>query len=106
MLGMTPVLESRSAYSAWGQVFSKEYELLRMKTAKGRKSVMDEYGVENWKLGSDPGFFIVFTQSHRPVSEQDAQGICQAMPNARHSTSDTHLHIHHSNQDHTLLPGG
>jgi len=42
-----PVLASRSAYSAWARVFSKEYELLRRKTAKGRKSVMDVYGATN-----------------------------------------------------------
>ncbi len=36
-----PILEIRSAYSAWSQVFSKEYELLRYKTSKGQKSVMD-----------------------------------------------------------------
>ena len=45
--GGAPVLASRSAYSAWAQVFSKEYELLRRKTAKGRKSVMDAYGATN-----------------------------------------------------------
>jgi hypothetical protein len=42
-----PVLASHSAYSAWAQVFSKEYELLRRKTAKDRKSVMDVYGATN-----------------------------------------------------------
>ncbi len=39
-----PALENRSAYSAWARVFSKEYVQLRRKTAKGRKTVMDEYG--------------------------------------------------------------
>jgi len=52
-----PVLASRSAYSAWAQVFSKEYELLRMKTAKGRKSVMDAYGATN-----PAEFFAVATE--------------------------------------------
>ena len=53
-----PLLASRSAYSAWGQVFSKEYELLRMKTAKGRKSVMDSYGATN-----PAEFFAVATET-------------------------------------------
>lgn len=42
-----PILESRSAYSAWSQVFSREYELLQYKTRKGQKSVMDKYGATN-----------------------------------------------------------
>ena len=59
-----PVLENRSAYSAWAQVFSKEYELLRGKTAKGRKSVMHEYGANN-----PAEFFAVATETffEKPV---------------------------------------
>ena len=59
-----PVLASRSAYSAWAQVFSKEYELLRMKTATGRKSVMDAYGANN-----PAEFFAVATETffEKPV---------------------------------------
>jgi len=53
-----PVLVSRSAYSAWAQVFSKEYELLRRKTAKGRKSVMHAYGATN-----PAEFFAVATET-------------------------------------------
>ena len=53
-----PVLASRSAYSAWAQVFSNEYELLRRKTAKGRKSVMDAYGATN-----PAEFFAVATET-------------------------------------------
>jgi Mlc titration factor MtfA (ptsG expression regulator) len=53
-----PVLANRSAYSAWAQVFSKEYELLKMKTAKGRKSVMDAYGATN-----PAEFFAVATET-------------------------------------------
>jgi Mlc titration factor MtfA (ptsG expression regulator) len=53
-----PVLASRSAYSAWAQVFSKEYELLRHKTAKGRKTVMDSYGATN-----PAEFFAVATET-------------------------------------------
>ena len=39
-----PILEVRSAYSAWSQVFSKEYELLQHKAKKGKKSVMHSTG--------------------------------------------------------------
>jgi len=53
-----PLLESRSAYSAWARVFSKEYELLRRKTAKGRKTVMDAYGATN-----PAEFFAVATET-------------------------------------------
>jgi Mlc titration factor MtfA (ptsG expression regulator) len=59
-----PALESRSAYSAWAQVFSKEYELLRRKTSKGRKSVMHAYGATN-----PAEFFAVATETffEKPV---------------------------------------
>ncbi len=53
-----PALESRSAYSAWARVFSKEYELLRHKTEKGRKTVMDSYGATN-----PAEFFAVATET-------------------------------------------
>jgi Mlc titration factor MtfA (ptsG expression regulator) len=53
-----PALASRSAYSAWARVFSKEYEHLRRKTAKGRKSVMDGYGATN-----PTEFFAVATET-------------------------------------------
>ncbi len=53
-----PILEVRSAYSAWSQVFTKEYELLRHKALKGRKSVMDNYGAAN-----PAEFFAVATES-------------------------------------------
>jgi len=53
-----PILEMRSAYSAWSRVFSKEYELLQYKTFKGEKSVMDKYGA------TDPAeFFAVATET-------------------------------------------
>ncbi len=53
-----PILEMRSAYSAWSQVFSKEYELLQHKTITGKKSVMDKYGA------TDPAeFFAVATET-------------------------------------------
>ncbi len=59
-----PILETRSAYSAWSQVFSKEYELLQYQTSKGKKSVMDKYGA------TDPAeFFAVATETffEKPV---------------------------------------
>lgn len=53
-----PILEVRSAYSAWSQVFSKEYELFQHKTLKGNKTVMDKYGA------TDPAeFFAVATET-------------------------------------------
>ncbi len=54
----TPILEMRSAYSAWSQVFSKEYELLQHKTITGKKSVMDKYGAVN-----PAEFFAVATET-------------------------------------------
>ncbi|MBU0484529.1 MAG: zinc-dependent peptidase [Proteobacteria bacterium] len=53
-----PILAQRSAYSAWSQVFLKEYELLQYQTKKGQKSVMDKYGA------TDPAeFFAVATET-------------------------------------------
>ncbi len=53
-----PLLELRSAYSTWSQVFSREYELLQYKTQKGKKSVMNKYGA------TDPAeFFAVATET-------------------------------------------
>lgn len=59
-----PVLKNRSAYSAWARVFSKEYEKLRQKSARGRKSVMDDYGASN-----PAEFFAVATETffEKPV---------------------------------------
>jgi len=53
-----PILETRSAYSAWSRVFSKEYELLRHRTGKDRKSVMARYGATN-----PAEFFAVVTET-------------------------------------------
>ena len=36
-----PNLATRSAYSSWARVFSREYELLQRKAGKGKKSVID-----------------------------------------------------------------
>ncbi len=62
-----PILESRSAYSAWSQVFSKEYAQLQKKTGQGKKSLMDKYGA------TDPAeFFAVATETffEKPVQLQ------------------------------------
>ncbi len=53
-----PLLESRSAYSAWGRVFSKEFQRLRKKTGHGSKSLIDEYGATN-----PAEFFAVATET-------------------------------------------
>jgi len=54
----TPILETRSAYSAWAYIFSKEYDLLQRKTKRGRKSVMYKYGATN-----PAEFFAVATET-------------------------------------------
>jgi Mlc titration factor MtfA (ptsG expression regulator) len=54
----TPILGTRSAYSVWARVFSKEYELLQRKTDHGRKSVMHGYGATN-----PAEFFAVATET-------------------------------------------
>ncbi|VGO19842.1 hypothetical protein SCARR_01902 [Pontiella sulfatireligans] len=53
-----PILEERSAYSAWARVFSHEYKDLVDKTRKGRKSTMDRYGATN-----PAEFFAVATET-------------------------------------------
>jgi Mlc titration factor MtfA (ptsG expression regulator) len=54
----TPCLENRSAYSEWARVLSRDYETLRDKAGKGRKSVMDKYGATN-----PAEFFAVATET-------------------------------------------
>jgi Mlc titration factor MtfA (ptsG expression regulator) len=53
-----PILEHRSAYSAWGRVFRREYKQLVDKTRRGRKTVMDRYGATN-----PAEFFAVATET-------------------------------------------
>lgn len=53
-----PALATRSAYSAWARIFSKEYERLRQRAARGRKSVMYDYGSI-----SPAEFFAVATET-------------------------------------------
>ena len=53
-----PILEKRSDYVTWGQVFRKEYEQLRREVERGVKTVIDEYGA------TDPAeFFAVATET-------------------------------------------
>lgn len=54
----TPILEMRSAYSAWSRTLSEEYEQLRKKTLKRKKSVIDRYGATN-----PAEFFAVATET-------------------------------------------
>ena len=53
-----PILEERSAYSAWARVFGDEYNVLVDKTRRGRKSTMDRYGATN-----PAEFFAVATET-------------------------------------------
>jgi len=59
-----PILNMRSAYSAWSRTLSEEYELLQKKILKGEKSVMDKYGATN-----PAEFFAVATETffEKPV---------------------------------------
>ena len=59
-----PILNMRSAYSAWSRTLSEEYELLQKKRLKGEKSVMDKYGATN-----PAEFFAVATETffEKPV---------------------------------------
>jgi len=53
-----PILPTRSAYSSWSRVFSREYELLQAKLLKGQKSIIDSYGATN-----PAEFFAVATET-------------------------------------------
>lgn len=53
-----PILEERSAYSAWAKVCSSEFEELVNDAELGRKSVMDKYGATN-----PAEFFAVATET-------------------------------------------
>ncbi len=53
-----PILGERSDYVPWARVLSHEYERLRRRAARGRKSVLDDYGA------TDPAeFFAVATEA-------------------------------------------
>jgi Mlc titration factor MtfA (ptsG expression regulator) len=60
-----PKLGPRSAYSLWASVLSKEYEVLKRKKAKGRKTLMDKYGATN-----PAEFFAVATETFFEKPEQ------------------------------------
>jgi Mlc titration factor MtfA (ptsG expression regulator) len=53
-----PILQERSAYSAWAKVFHEEYAELVDKTQRGRKDTMDRYGATN-----PAEFFAVATET-------------------------------------------
>jgi Mlc titration factor MtfA (ptsG expression regulator) len=42
-----PILAGRSSYTAWARVLSREYERLRKRVDKGKKSVIDAYGASH-----------------------------------------------------------
>jgi Mlc titration factor MtfA (ptsG expression regulator) len=42
-----PILDGRSSYTAWARVLSREYERLRKRVDKGKKSVIDAYGASH-----------------------------------------------------------
>ncbi|MDQ8183645.1 zinc-dependent peptidase [Pelagicoccus sp. SDUM812005] len=53
-----PIFQSQSAFTAWSQVFTKEYEIQVKKATKGRRSVLDHYGATNYAE-----FFAVSTEA-------------------------------------------
>ena len=53
-----PILEQRSSYTLWAKVFSEEFEALQGKVARGKRSVLDEYGATN-----PAEFFAVATET-------------------------------------------
>jgi Mlc titration factor MtfA (ptsG expression regulator) len=42
-----PILDGSSSYAAWARVLSREYERLRKRVDKGKKTVMDAYGASH-----------------------------------------------------------
>lgn len=53
-----PILSEHSSYAVWAQVLSREYERLRKRTGKGKKTVLDSYGA------TDPAeFFAVASET-------------------------------------------
>lgn len=64
-----PILEQRSHYIPWARVLSAEYESLRRKTDRGRKSVLDQYGSTN-----PAEFFAVATEAFFEKPKQMKKG--------------------------------
>ena len=54
----TPPLHRRDAYAAWRRIMSEEFERLRDKSGKGRRSLLDKYGATN-----EGEFFAVATET-------------------------------------------
>jgi Mlc titration factor MtfA (ptsG expression regulator) len=53
-----PILEERSAYSAWARIFNSEFKTLVEKTRRGRMDTLDSYGATN-----PAEFFAVATET-------------------------------------------
>ncbi len=53
-----PVLHEQGQYGEWAEVLGREYESLESRAARGKNSVLHEYG-----LTSPPEFFAVATES-------------------------------------------
>ena len=53
-----PILEQRSRYVTWARVLSRDYEELRKKVRRGRRTVMRHYGAAN-----PAEFFAVLTET-------------------------------------------
>jgi Mlc titration factor MtfA (ptsG expression regulator) len=53
-----PILQERSAYAAWAQVFSRDYRAFVKKTRRGNKDALDRYGATN-----PAEFFAVATET-------------------------------------------
>ncbi|MBK1876809.1 zinc-dependent peptidase [Pelagicoccus mobilis] len=53
-----PIFEHRSAFAAWADVFTREYDIQVKKATKGHRSVLDHYGATNYAE-----FFAVATEA-------------------------------------------
>ena len=53
-----PIFEQESMYTTWAEVLSPEFEKLKKRSSKGKRSVMDEYGATN-----PAEFFAVATET-------------------------------------------
>ncbi len=60
-----PIFEQESMYTTWAEVLSPEFERLRKRAAKGKPSVLDEYGATN-----AAEFFAVATETFFEKPEQ------------------------------------
>lgn len=60
-----PILESRSCYATWARVLSAEYDKLRARKKKFRRSVLNKYGATN-----PAEFFAVATEAFFEKAKQ------------------------------------